>query len=51
MSVKSKEGKGTTFTVLLPNETITEDPNKKDACLLDNRLIHTTDVEFSDIYL
>lgn len=52
ISVKSKVGKGSTFTILLPNETIAEEHDEKEMSdLLDNRLIQTTNIEFSDIYL
>jgi two-component system sensor histidine kinase/response regulator len=52
ISVKSETGKGSTFTILLPSETIIEENSKKEAGdLLDNRLVQTTRVEFSDIYL
>jgi signal transduction histidine kinase len=52
ISVKSETGKGSTFTILLPGETIIEENSKKEAGdLLDNRLVQTTRVEFSDIYM
>ncbi|MBV7273975.1 PAS domain S-box protein [Clostridium sp. PL3] len=53
ISVKSKVGKGTAFTILLPNETIVEEQNEKPMIDLmsDNRLVQTTHIEFSDIYL
>ncbi|OPJ63984.1 PAS domain-containing protein [Clostridium oryzae] len=52
ISVKSKEGKGSTFTVLLPDEKVVEKSNEKQMVnLLDNRLIQTAKIEFSDIYL
>jgi signal transduction histidine kinase len=52
ISVKSETGKGSTFTILLPGETIIEENSKKEVGdLLDNRLVQTTRVEFSDIYL
>jgi two-component system sensor histidine kinase/response regulator len=52
IAVKSEEGKGSTFTILLPGETIIEENREKEAGdLLDNRLVQTTRVEFSDIYL
>jgi signal transduction histidine kinase len=52
ISVKSKEGKGTTFTIILPDETVSEHQGETEfADLLDNRLVQTTRVEFSDIYL
>ncbi|WP_053241661.1 ATP-binding protein [Clostridium sp. DMHC 10] len=52
ISVKSKEGEGSTFTILLPDETVLkEDDICSTADLLDNRLVQVTTVEFSDIYL
>jgi PAS domain S-box-containing protein len=52
ISVKSTEGKGSTFTIMLPNEKVTEDCTDKPMVeLLGNRLIEVTNVEFSDIYL
>lgn len=52
ISVKSKEGEGSTFTILLPDETVSkEDDICSTADLLDNRLVQVTTVEFSDIYL
>lgn len=53
VSVKSKVGKGTTFTILFPNETAAEEQNQKPMIDLmnDNRLVQTTNIEFSDIYL
>jgi signal transduction histidine kinase len=52
ISVKSKVGRGSTFTVLLPIETIDDEQTGNETVnLLDSRLIQTTKVEFSDIYL
>lgn len=52
ISVKSKEGKGSTFTILFPNEKVSEETDtSQKADLLDNRLVQVTTVEFSDIYL
>lgn len=52
ISVKSKVGRGSTFTIQLPNETIIEEAHEnQEADLLDTRLVHVTNVEFSDIYL
>lgn len=52
ISVKSQLGKGTFFTIVLPSETTAEEHcGNKMADLLDNRLVQTTTVEFSDIYL
>lgn len=51
ISVKSKMRKGSTFIVQLPDETVTDEGNDNEvADLLDNRLIQSTKVEFSDIY-
>lgn len=53
ITVKSKLGKGTTFKVLIPDETIAEEQNEKLMVDLmsENRLVQTTNIEFSDIYL
>lgn len=52
ISVKSKIDYGSTFTILLPNETVNEEHNNKALVdLMDNRLVQTTNIEFSDIYL
>ncbi|GFZ30229.1 hypothetical protein CSC2_07550 [Clostridium zeae] len=52
ISVKSKVGKGSTFKIILPDEQVIEETNiETSADLMDNRLIQTTTVEFSDIYL
>ncbi|MVX65501.1 hypothetical protein GKZ28_17610 [Clostridium chromiireducens] len=50
ISVKSKLGKGSTFTLMLPNEKLIEDNNKTTE-LLDNHLVNSINLEFSDIYL
>lgn len=53
VNVKSKVGKGTTFTVSLPNETVIEEYEEKSIVdlMLDNRLVQAFNIEFSDIYL
>jgi signal transduction histidine kinase len=52
ISVKSKVGKGSNFTIQLPDDTILEEENENQGGdLLDTRLVHVTHVEFSDIYL
>jgi PAS domain S-box-containing protein len=52
ISVKSKVGTGSTFSILLPDEKIVENCEEKEMInLLDNRLTESTNVEFSDIYL
>jgi two-component system sensor histidine kinase/response regulator len=52
ITVKSETGKGSTFTILLPSDISMEKHCEKEAAdLLDNRLVQTTKVEFSDIYL
>lgn len=49
---KSTFGKGSTFTVLLPDEIVDEQYREEEQRdLLDNRLAHVTTIEFSDIYL
>lgn len=50
--VSSKLGKGTSFIILLNDEVAHEEEVEKDSCcLMDNRIIQTTHIEFSDIYL
>lgn len=52
ISVESKIDYGSTFTIRLPNETVIEEhSNKVLINLMDNRLVQTTNIEFSDIYL
>ncbi|MGE5677212.1 MAG: ATP-binding protein, partial [Pseudomonadota bacterium] len=53
VSVKSKVGKGTVFTILLPDEKAAEEQSDMPASdlMMDNRLINTARIEFSDIYL
>ncbi|WP_160679731.1 PAS domain-containing sensor histidine kinase [Clostridium sp. C8-1-8] len=53
ISVKSKVGEGTTFTIILPDEIVVEESNDKPMIDLmnDNRLTQAMNVEFSDIYL
>lgn len=51
ISVKSTVGKGSTFTILLPDEVVIEEDNNEMTDLMDNRLVQMTNVEFSDIYL
>jgi two-component system sensor histidine kinase/response regulator len=52
ISVKSKVGQGSTFTILFPDEMVAEEHKEKEIIdLLDNRLIQSTSVEFSDFYL
>lgn len=48
--VKSKVGKGSTFTILLPDERVIEEQSKE-LVDLDNHLVQTINIEFSDIYL
>lgn len=50
--VASKEGKGSTFTIMLPDIRISDSTRESSTQeTYDNRLIQTTAVEFSDIYL
>ncbi|MPN03587.1 Sensor histidine kinase RcsC [bioreactor metagenome] len=51
ISVKSTVGKGSTFTILIPDELTIEEDNNEMTNLMDNRLVEVTNVEFSDIYL
>jgi len=53
ISAKSEIDKGSTFTILFPNEEVAEDITCKaiDELLSDNKLVQITKVEFSDIYL
>lgn len=52
ISVKSKVGKGSTFIVMFPDETIVEEEKTvKVENFMNDRLIEVTNVEFSDIYL
>jgi PAS domain S-box-containing protein len=52
ISVKSKMGKGSTFTVILPDEKAIEEQNETQISdFISNRLIEVINVEFSDIYL
>jgi PAS domain S-box-containing protein len=52
ISVKSKLGKGSIFNILLPSDkAIGEQDENPRVDLMDNHLIHVTNVEFSDIYL
>ena len=52
ISLKSKEGVGSTFTVLLPNVKTHETVEKEPLLITsDSRLIDAINVEFSDIYL
>jgi signal transduction histidine kinase len=52
ITVKSKIGQGSAFSVLLPDDVTVEVSKEKGMIdLLDNRLVQSTNVEFSDIYL
>lgn len=52
IELKSKEGKGSTFTILLPAEKVRDSESASDLIEInDNRLIQATAVEFSNIYL
>lgn len=47
----SKEGKGSTFTIMLPVEKVKETPlEKRIQEISDSRLIKSTIIEFSDVY-
>lgn len=52
ISVKSRENKGSAFTIIIPNKKVLEEHNEEPmADLVDNHLVQVTRVEFSDIYL
>lgn len=52
ISLKSKAGRGSAFTILLPDEMVIEEHTEKHMVdLIDNRLVQSINVEFSDIYL
>jgi signal transduction histidine kinase len=52
ISVESKVSKGSTFTILFPDERIVEEDLKQlEMDFMDNHLVEVTKVEFSDIYL
>jgi PAS domain S-box-containing protein len=52
ISVKSTPGKGSTFIILLPDEAVDEENDENEMIdLMSNRLVHVTNIEFSDIYL
>ncbi|AKL96984.1 multi-sensor hybrid histidine kinase [Clostridium aceticum] len=52
ISVESEVGRGSTFTLQLPSKEVAEEQDEKQMIdLLNNRLVHITNVEFSDIYL
>lgn len=52
ISVKSRENKGSAFTIIIPNKKVLDEHNEEPmADLVDNHLVQVTRVEFSDIYL
>lgn len=52
ISVKSKVNKGSTFTMLFPSEALEEENSGTEMTnLLDNHIVETINVEFSDIYM
>lgn len=51
IELTSQLGKGSTFTIILPNKVISTDTKVVDMNLIDNRLVQTMDMEFSNIYL
>lgn len=51
ISVDSKLGCGSTFSVLLPDRTVRKKSESTNDVFSNDRLIHSIEVEFSDIYL
>lgn len=51
IELTSQLGKGSTFTIILPNKVISTDTKVVGMNLMDNRLVQTMDMEFSNIYL
>ncbi|WP_250454897.1 ATP-binding protein [Clostridium tertium] len=51
IELTSQLGKGSTFTIIIPNKVISTDTKVVDMNLMDNRLVQTMDMEFSNIYL
>ncbi len=52
ISVKSKLGKGSTFTIILPNKKVLgKHKENSNTDLFNSHLLYSTNVEFSDIYL
>lgn len=52
ISVRSKVGKGSSFIVMLPDKKLSKEESENQvANLVDNCLVQTTSIEFSDIYL
>lgn len=50
IELTSELEKGSTFTIILPNKVISKDTKVLDMNLMDNRLVQTMDIEFSNIY-
>lgn len=51
IELTSYEGVGSNFRILLPDKKVLEETKVVDMNLMDNRLIQTMDIEFSNIYL
>lgn len=51
ITLESEPGIGSTFSVLFPDKTVKENAEKSQDTLYNDRLIHSIQVEFSDIYL
>ncbi|OJU16024.1 MAG: hypothetical protein BGN88_04420 [Clostridiales bacterium 43-6] len=51
ITLKSKENRGSTFTIVLPVETVKTEPDKELDVKVNSRLVQATKVEFSDIYI
>ncbi|WP_157453702.1 hypothetical protein [Clostridium sartagoforme] len=50
IELTSYEGVGSNFRILLPDKKVLEETKVVDMNLMDNRLIQTMDIEFSNIF-
>ncbi len=51
IELTSELGKGSTFIIILPNKVVSDDTELLDMNLINNRLVQTMDMEFSNIYI